>query len=533
METNDRTKENKISQDKNIISVIMVHMLKLVRENNQKGFIKIIVGVAIFAALSAVTVLGVRSATIVYEDCVGQISEDWRVGANTCSGDLLATSHGETLIVKNTVPGLDGSIIFTCNDGLWEDDPSYTCTNEVFDNFGQSVATDGTRVIVGGSKVVGGEDNNEGVHIYETINADGTLSGRVLLPKTSDIGSTDGFGHSVGISGNYAIVGSPKGDNYDKNEESFGAGSAYIYERRDSGWSNPIALTIPSGLETNDDFGEAVAIDGDYAIVGAPNDDNGRGNGAGSAYIYERGNNGWSNPIALRLPNGIESSTSFSYSVAISGNYAIVGAPFDDNERGEGAGSAYIYERRDSGWSNPIALRLPNGIEEGSIFGLSVSISGDYAIVGAPEDSNAEGREAGSAYIYERSNQGRWSNPISLRLPSNIEVESVFGASVGISGNYAIVGAPGDDNNGVTDTGSTYIYERASSRNWGNPIVPRLPIILERDSRLGWSVAISQNYAIVGAPEDDNVLGEDAGSIYTYGRAGTRNWNLLEATRRE
>ena len=111
-------------------------------------------------------------------------------------------------------------------------------------------ATDGIRTIVGGL---------DGVHIY-TVNQDGTLGEKVLLNKTIEIDELSDFGNSVGIDGNYAIVGAP----YDDNELNIITGSAYIYERDDTtgDWSDPIALTLPNDLVANSQFGSSVAING-------------------------------------------------------------------------------------------------------------------------------------------------------------------------------------------------------------------------------------------------------------------------------
>ena len=162
----------------------------------------------------------------------GDITPTWG-SSSQCTGTLTASNHGVSSGISNTASGFTGSATFTCNDGTWITDPSATCTNEVFTNFGDSVATDGTRVIVGGAGV------NGGVHIYETINADGTLGVKVLLNKTSDIDLDSQFGQSVSISGDYAIVGARNED----NGEDTDAGSAYIYERTSVDGAIPYLLS--------------------------------------------------------------------------------------------------------------------------------------------------------------------------------------------------------------------------------------------------------------------------------------------------
>ena len=143
----------------------------------------------------------------------------------------------------------------------------------------------------------------DGVHIY-TINQDGTLGEKVLLTKTIEIDELSDFGNSVGIDGSFAIVGAE----FDDNERGGNAGSAYIYERVGGNWVNPISLTLPNDIDANSQFGSSVAINGNYVIVGASGDDNERGRGAGSAYIYERDRLGkWSNPITLTSPTSPDS----------------------------------------------------------------------------------------------------------------------------------------------------------------------------------------------------------------------------------
>ena len=464
--------------------------------------------------------------------CNSQTPREWTVSGKTCSSDLSAGIHGAVSSVLNTKEGFTGSATFTCNDGTWEEDSSSICIDGVLPTFGQSVSTDGTRTIVGGS---------EGANIYETINTDGTLVDEVILPKTIGIDVDSEFGHSVDIDGNYAIVGAHHND----NARGANAGNAYIYERNTAtgSWGTPIALTLHSGLERNSKFGFSVSISGDYAIVGAFEDDNDRGLDAGSAYIYKRDNNilednKWGDPIALALPTGdtgIGTFSNFGQSVAIDEDYAIVSAPSI-------MGRIYIYKRVNAtDWGNPIHLTPPTGLEENNQFGSSVAIDGNYAIVSASHDHNEIGRFTGSAYIYERDNAGNWSSPISLTLPittdgdatddTGLETSSHFGNSISISGNYAIVGAPYDNNAKGRNAGSVYIYERASSRNWGNPIHLALPNEIELDSELGSSVAISGDYAIVGARFDDNnVFNDNAGSTYIYERVSSRDWDLIATT---
>ena len=206
---------------------------------------------------------------------------------------------------------------------------------------------------------------------------------------TASNGATDDrFGNSVFISGDYAIVGA-FGDDMDK-------GSAYIFERIGGSWTEIDILTAGDGA-AGDHFGGAVSISGDYAIVGAyGNDDNGAE--TGSAYIFERTGSSWTQVAKLLAGDGAANDY-FGGSVSISGDgdYAIVAAHFDDNDNGPGSGSVYIFKRTGSSWTEIDILTASDGAAN-DYFGGSVSMSGEYAIVGAQYDDD-KGTDSGSAYV--------------------------------------------------------------------------------------------------------------------------------------
>jgi len=150
----------------------------------------------------------------------------------------------------------------------------------------------------------------------------------------------------------------------------------------DAAWQALPKLVAPDG-EVMDQFGYSVAVDGNYAIVGAPFDD-GDITDSGSAYIFKSYGTNWA--MVAKLV-GAQTSRLFGISVSISGNYALVGA--------SGSESAYIFRRMAADYWVPIIA-----FTEADGFGGSVSISGDYAIVGADYDDE-EGENAGAVFIYE------------------------------------------------------------------------------------------------------------------------------------
>jgi len=310
----------------------------------------------------------------------------------------------------------------------------------------------------------------------------------------------DYFGYSVSISGDYAIVGA-----YWNDTGADSAGSAYIYVRSGTTWSLQATLNNPAPADY-DRFGNSVSISGDYAIVGAFADDT-SATEAGSAHIYVRSGTTWSLQSTLNNPAPAANDL-FGYSVAISGDYAIVGAYYDDTGV-ENAGSAYIYVRSGTTWSLQATLNNPDPAAY-DWFGCSVAISSDYVIVGAPYDDTGA-TDAGSAYIYVRSGT-TWSLQATLNNPTPAAYDW-FGRDVSISGDYAIVGAYGDDT-GAGDAGSAYIYAR-SGTTWSLQSTLNNPTPIGGDI-FGASVAISGDYAIVGAFYEDTGANA-AGSAYIYG----------------
>jgi hypothetical protein len=139
----------------------------------------------------------------------------------------------------------------------------------------------------------------------------------------------------------------------------------------------------------------------------------------------------------------------FGWSVSISGDYAIVGAPYEDTGGTTDAGAAYIYKRDPSTgvWGSEQKIQASDK-QQGDEFGFSVSISGDYAIVGAYLEDTGGTTNAGAAYIYKRdSSTGVWGSEQKIQA-SDKQTQDQYGHSVSISNEYAIVGAPFEDTGG-------------------------------------------------------------------------------------
>ncbi len=329
--------------------------------------------------------------------------------------------------------------VFNWTGTTWTQQAKLTASDAaVGDYFGHSVGISGDTAIVGAS----GDESRTGA-AYVFTGSGGSWTQQAKL-TASDAAADDEFGYSVGISGDYAIVGGRGND-----DAGSASGSAYVFNRSDTAWSQQAKL-IASDAALADYFGHSVGISGDYAIVGAYADDD-AGSLSGSAYVFDRSDTAWSQQAKLTASDAAAGDF-FGRSVGISGDYAIVGAERND-DAGDSSGSAYVFNRSGTAWSQQGKLTAADAAA-GDYFGQSVGISGDYAIVGAYGNDDA-GSGSGSAYVFNRSGSA-WSEQAKLTA-SDAAVDDRFGEAVGIWGERAIVGATSNDDLGH-GSGSAYVY---------------------------------------------------------------------------
>ena len=326
--------------------------------------------------------------------------------------------------------------------------------------------------------------------------------------RPSDVKRRDWFGQPAFIDGDHAIIG----ESVDNDKGDY-AGAAYIFKRDGTNWVQQVKLTI-SDANDKDYFGWDVSISGDYAVVGAGGEDD-NGPDSGSAYIFKRNGTDWVQQQKL-TPSDANANDWFGSRVAIKDDYCIVGAWHDD-DNGKHSGSAYVFNFNGTRWVQQAKLTASDG-EPNDMFGYSISIDGEYAILGAMRDA----LWTGSAYIFKRSGT-EWTQQQKLTAPDGNEFDR-FGWDVSIDGDYAIVGAWGDDANGLNQAGSAYIFKR-NGTEWGLQQKLTAAEANSKDSfgdSFGTSVSVSGDYVIVGASLDDD-NGVNSGSAYIFKRSGT-NW---------
>jgi FG-GAP repeat len=279
-------------------------------------------------------------------------------------------------------------------------------------------------------------------------------------------------------------------------------------------------IRLASDGAADDNFGISVAISGNHAIVGAYGDDIGANGNQGSAYVFVRSGSSWTQQAKLTASDGAADDL-FGYSVAISGDYAIVGAYGDDIGANSAQGSAYVFVRTGTSWTQQLKLTASDGAA-GDRFGSRVAISGDYAIVGAYLDDIGANNDQGSAYLFMRSSNS-WTQQAKLTASDGAAADN-FGISVAISEDYTIVGAYADDIGANSNQGSAYVFVPVVG-TWTQQAKLTASDGVAFDN-FGGSVAISGDYAIVGAYNDDIGANTNQGSAYVFQRTGS-SWTLV------
>lgn len=375
------------------------------------------------------------------------------------------------------------------------------------DWFGISVALSGDTALVGAEHDQVGANALQGsVYVFVRSGQTWTLQAHLTA---SDGAAGDYFGYFVALAGDTALVGAPR-DDIGSSEDQ---GSTYVFVRSGTVWTQQSQLTASDGA-ANDWFGSSAALsgDGDTALIGAPPDLVGGNYDQGSAYVFVRSGSFWGEQAQLAGSDG-EPSDNFGYSVALSGNTALVGADLDNVGANTWQGSAYVFTRGGVGWSLQQKLTGSDG-GSNDYFGRAVALAGDTALVAAPGHTVGANPGQGSVYVFVRSGTS-WSQQAELTAPDGAPYDS-FGSSVALSGDTALVGAMADQVGVSDEQGSAYVFIR-SGTTWTQQAHLTASDGAARDW-FGYSVALVGDTALVGAMLDDEMFKINQGSAYVFAR---------------
>ncbi len=390
--------------------------------------------------------------------------------------------------------------IFTRQGTVWVEQAKLVAPDaRPGDYFGISVAIDEDTVLVGGHRINKPTADAGSVYVFERLGNSWLLTAHLTAPDATKFAY---FGFSVGIDDDTAIIGATRDD-----EAGSDAGAAYVFVRKGVEWTFQAKL-LGNNTESEDNFGYAVDVDGNFAIVTSP-----KNRGAGAAYIYEREGTVWEqkrNRVRIRMiPIDRDGASAFGTSVDISGETAVIGAT--GGKVGQDVvGAAYVFTRNEPPFWNQHTKLTASDSRGGDQLGYAVALSGSEVIAGAPKHS-AGGLGSGAAYIYEQKEDGTWIETIKLS-DGETASEDQFGISVAISGNLAISGAQQDDDV-APNAGAAYIFERS-----GTLWLQRTKLVAD-DAKagdlFGNTVAISGETVVVGAPGADDA-GPESGAAYVF-----------------
>jgi FG-GAP repeat protein len=373
------------------------------------------------------------------------------------------------------------------------------------DTFGASVAISGNTALVGANRNDEAGTDAGAAYVFVRSGTTWTQQAKLLA---SDGSANDDFGVSVALSGDTAVVGAM----FEHGVAST-SGAAYVFVRSGATWTQQAKLTAADG-GTDDELGISVALEGDTAVVGTTfHNDAVNGTHSGAAYVFVRGGTAWTQQAELQAADGA-ASDQFGISVAISGNTAVVGA-YGDDDNGASSGSAYVFVRSGTAWTQQAKLLASDGTEIDE-FGVSVAIAGNTALIGAVFGD--------AAYVFVRSGT-TWTQNAKLTAAAGSSGDD-FGNAVALVGDVALIGAPGDSALGA-GAGAAYVFLR-SGTTWTQDAKLTAADAASADF-FGVSVALSGDTAVVGSPDDDD-LGSSSGSTYVFAPAPSANNNGTACT---
>ncbi len=436
-------------------------------------------------------------------------------GANNDEFGSSVGISGDNVVIgsqKNDDGGQSSGSIYVYEYGTsWvESTKLIAYDDEADDRYGFSVGVSSTTVLTGARLDDDAGINSGSVYIYDNDSGGWAFGLKSSDNDMIDTPTDDNFGFSVSLSWDNAVVSSYRDGDYGAS-----SGSARFYGFDGSQWQD-FGKVYASTPGLSDNFGFKTAISGDVAIIGAYGDDD-KGNNAGAAYIFQKNGPVWSEVKKLTAGDG-EAYDNFGWSVGVDGDVMAVGAYLDD-DNANAAGAVYIYEYNGSDWALVSKVISSDG-GGNQYFGSSLDVDGDMIIVGARSDAS-QVIGGGAAYIIQKI-AGTWSEVAKLQ-PSVPSTNKFFGWSVSISDGVAMVGATGDAGGG-TNSGAVYVFEDVGG--WAQQAKLKANVITE-GQYFGISVDNIGSYALIGAYGARNASNLKSGAGYIFEDPGT-GWTQVD-----
>lgn len=473
------------------------------------------------------------------------------------SGNTALVGASQRDIGANDAQG--AAYVFVRNGNQWNQQAQLLATaGGAYDFFGENVALDGDTALIGDSR-------NEAAFVFGRSGS--AWSVRQRLVASDAAGQQDAFGSDVALDGDLALVAAVSrnsgtgavyafarsGANFveqdmltasdgsahavfgvdlalDGDRALIGArdtgpfngfagqGTAYVFERGGNAWTERAILRVASGIG-GDQFGNAVALEGDIALGGAANVAIGANpnQGAVHAFVHTSGNT-WMEQARIDSGNGAYEAQ-FGAAVALWDAWAVVGAPGENVGNNASQGAAYVFARHGAEWTLDARLLGPDGAA-GDAFGSAVAVSDTHLLIGAPLHERGGLVDHGAVHVFARDGDD-WVLQTTL-LPDGIADQFdggvLFGSALALQGTRALIGAPGARNSGMFNSGAGFVFDR-SGAVWSQ--TSRLAATDPApNDRTGASLALDGDTAVLGAPDDDVDGRSDQGSALVFVRSG-------------
>jgi hypothetical protein len=374
-------------------------------------------------------------------------------GVGAQFGNAVAMS-GNTMVVGARYDGTTASqagaaFVYVLSGGTWTQQAVLLANDgAVADKFGYSVAISENTIVVGAFNDDSPLSNAGSAYVFVRSGTTWTFQQKLTA---GDATADDQFGNSVAITGEVIAVGANHADLPSNSE----AGAVYVYLRTGTVWAQTQRLSPSLDVLLGDHFGDSLAVSGNKLVIGASGDDT-PFTAAGAVYVFvDAGTASYGLQQKLTISSG-QNGDNFGFSVAIEGNTLIGGAIQWTPIVGQPAfGAAYVYEFNGSTWVSQGRLTASDGASVDR-FGYSVAVSNNVVAVGAREDDTVVGGDAGSAYIFRRAGT-IWTQRQKL-TPSDPFNGDRFGVSVALSFGNLVVGAAEKALSAPNGQGAAYYY---------------------------------------------------------------------------
>jgi hypothetical protein len=375
----------------------------------------------------------------------------------------------------------------------WIEAQKITIPDGAEDFFGGDIALDGDTALIAAPA----ENNYNGsVYVYTRTGATWTQQQK-LTP--SDPGVNDCFGARIALQRDTAFIGAS--DELSQDDP----GAVYVFTRTGTTWTEQQILTPPAG-DPLDIFADP-DIDGDTAIIGALCDDD-KGVDAGAAYVFTYTGTTWTQQAKLYSADAAAGEW-FGYAVDLDGDTAVI-STYDWWNDTVNPGAAYVFTRTGTTWTQQAKL-VGSDTVPGDTFGIDVALDGDTAIVGAANDCD-QGDYSGSAFVFTRTGS-TWTQEVKL-LHSNATQYDWLGSSVSLEGDTALIGAPNEEEGNIDARGAAYEFTRT-----GTVWTEQQRLISSDGKRFDYfsgPLCFSGGTAFLGAVWASYGQGPNSGSVYVF-----------------